>query len=110
MSKLDSSLGLSDTMPFGKKHKGKTIEEIYKQDAGYLLWLRDVRKKDNGDAVFFNTEVLTLLDETLLKDKNLRSKHTSWGNTMLPQGPVTAPAAEVPATTEFAYADSWGAF
>jgi hypothetical protein len=110
MGKLDSSLGLTDTMPFGKKHKGKTIEDIYKVDAGYLLWLRDKRKEDQGDAVFFNPEVLTLLDETLLKDKNLASKHKSWGNTMLPQGPVTAPAAAVEASTEFAYAGSWGAF
>lgn len=110
MGKLDSSLGLTDTMPFGKKHKGKTIEAIYKEDAGYLLWMRDARKSEQGDATFFTHEVLVLLDETLLKDKYLRSKHQSWGNTMLPQGPVTAPAAEVPATTEFAYADSWGAF
>lgn len=109
MSKLDSSLGLVDTMPFGKKHKGKTIEAIYKEDASYLLWLRDQRKKD-GDAEFFDREVLTLLDETLLKDKYLKTKHQSWGNTMLPQGPVTAPAAAVEASTEFAYADSWGAF
>lgn len=110
MGKLDSSLGLNDTMPFGKKHKGKKIEDIYKQDAGYLLWLRDQRKKEQGDAEFFNKEVLTLLDETLLKDKYLRTKHQSWGNTMLPQGPVTAPVAAVEPTTEFAYADSWGAF
>ncbi len=110
MGKLDSSLGLSDTMPFGKKHKGKTIEAIYKEDAGYLLWLRDKRKEDNGDAAFFNTEVLTLLDETLLKDKYLRTKHKSWGNTMLPPGPVTGAADAPPPATAFAYAESWGAF
>lgn len=107
---LDSSLGLNDTLPFGK-YKGKRVQEVYKENAGYLLWMRDTKKKDAGDAKFFDQEVLILLDETLLKDKYLRTKHESWGNTMLPQAPVTTPDdAPFEPTTEFAYAGAWGAF
>lgn len=110
MSKLDSSLGLQDTMPFGK-NKGKTIEAIYKENVGYLLWLRDERKKENGDEKLFAFEVLVLLDDAIRNSKSLAAKHKSWGATLLPQGPVTAPvAAPADQEIEFAYAGAWGAF
>src|SRR4051794_40803325 len=106
---LKGSLDLKDTMPFGK-YKGKRIEDIHRQDAGYLLWMRDTKKTDAGDAKFFDPEVLILLDETLQKDKYLRTKHQSWGKTILAQGPVTSPESapfEPAEEATFAYAENW---
>jgi len=73
---MDSRLGLNDTMPFSKKYKGMKIVDIYKQDVGFLLWLRDAKAKGgehNGkvqspNRAFFDEEVLTLLNETLRRD------------------------------------------
>lgn len=67
------NLGLSSVAPFGK-HKGKIIEDVYRADRGYLVWLRNERYKVNNQKDFFDTETNTLLDMTIQQDKGLRAK------------------------------------
>jgi hypothetical protein len=107
MSKVDSSLSWNDTMPFGKKHKGKTIQEIFQQEPSYLLWLRDQRKKDNGDIKFFARDVLIKLDEFLKTSKSLSRQYSSWHVALEQPEPVKV---VITPELEDAYGDMWGAF
>ena len=107
MSKVDSSLGWNDTMPFGKKHKGKTIQEIFQKDASYLLWLRDKRKSENSDSKFFTRDVLIKLDDYLKTSKSLSGKFSLWHAALEPAEPVKV---VITPELEDAYGDMWGAF
>ncbi|HEU4635897.1 MAG TPA: hypothetical protein VFS41_06955 [Edaphobacter sp.] len=98
-------LELTDKLPFGK-HKGQTVEEIYKQDAGYLVWLRQKRKDDNGDTTFFSPEVSALLDMTIRESSHLARRYKPW------DVPVTTDLRTEPVPQErppeTAYGGMWG--
>jgi len=126
MSKVYKNMGLDDIMPFGKKHKGKSLEQIYKEDVGYLVWLRHTRKSENGDTEWFSREMHILLDDAIKKDPQLRKKYEVWNVASLSDtDPVRAAIAsaeppmelnEVGAViekekeAEFAYAENWGSY
>lgn len=110
---VDSRLGLSDTLPFGQ-YKGKTVEVIYKEDAGYLMWLRD-KKAEGGvnpktdkanppNREFFDVEVLTLLNSTISADRGRYRKHKVWDDV----GKLPEPD-DTPFPSDDLY-NQWGAF
>lgn len=103
------SLQLEDRLPFGK-YKGQTVQEIYKKDSGYLVWMRETRKKENGDSKFFSFEVSQLLDMTIMDSKTLKSKYKPWELTKEQVEVAVASIAAEEAELEVAYADKWGAF
>jgi hypothetical protein len=100
------NLELTDTMPIGK-HKSKKIEDIFKENAGYLVWVRNARKEQNQDSKFFSIEVSALLDMAIRESKALQRKYKPW-NLEIAQAPVntTKPAVEQPS---MAY-NGWGEF
>lgn len=100
------NLELTNTMPFGK-HKGEKIEDIFKQDggAGYLVWMREERKKQQGEEYFFSLEVNQLLDMAIQDSSSLKRKYRPW-NLHMAQAPVTAPVLEEASGTY----GSWGDF
>lgn len=76
------ALGLENTISFGK-WKGKTVGVVLAEDPGYLLWLRDEKKKDTGDEKFFSNRVLLELNKALREDslnrsKKFRGKYQVW--------------------------------
>lgn len=122
------SVELTDILPFGK-HKGKTVEQIFKEDAGYLCWLRDKRLKDNAQNDYFHDEVLIALDAAIKEDGYLKKRHAIWGvadgkrptpaavvtTDLEAATPTGTPPWEEPrqATAEertFAYQEAWGCF
>lgn len=108
------NMALEDIMVFGK-HKGKTVKDVYKSEAAYLVWLRQERLAKNGQANFFNREVNTLLDMTIRESKSLRSKYVTWESQGLLKEQATVqpeaivPAAEGAPDPAVAYS-GWGAF
>lgn len=126
MAKIYKNMNLDDIMPFGTKHKGKSLEQIYKEDVGYLVWLRHTRKVDNGDAEWFSRDMHILLDDAIKNDKKLRGKYEVWNVAALTDtDPVRAAIAsaeppmeleqigaviEKEKEAEFAYAETWGCF
>lgn len=123
------SVEFTDILPAQfKKHRGKTVRQVYDCDPGYLLWLRDEKLKE-GRADYFDDEVLRALNETIRKDKYLQKNRQKWsqmadGRVVPPgQGAIQPNAekrtserrptlAEIEEAQErtFAYADSWGSF
>jgi hypothetical protein len=113
---VDSRLGLTDTLPFGK-YKGRTIEDIYKVNAGYLMWLRDAKAEpepqENGvtqppNREFFDVEVLTLLNATIANDPKAYPKHRVWDDVGKLPEPDDEPSA--PALKPADLYNQWGAF
>jgi uncharacterized protein (DUF3820 family) len=100
-------LTLTDKMPFGK-YKSQTVEEIFKTDAGYLVWLRDERKKSNQDVRFFSKEVLALLDMTIRESKPLSKKYQPWDLPIDQSVKTEATPQDRPA--EVNYGGAWGGF
>lgn len=128
MSRVYKNMGLDDIMPFGK-YKGKSFEDIYKLDVGYLVWLRHTRKSQNGDGAFFSHELHILLDDAIDKDKGLRKKYEKWNVAALTDADPVTPAIatgtppwedddpqdlndmlKAEKEAEFAYSESWGSF
>lgn len=99
------NLELHNTMPFGK-YKGQTIEAIFKENSGYLVWMRDQRKGDITGSNFFSVEVGALLDMAIRDSGQLQKKYKPWN---LPvERVVTAPENRQP-EQKVAY-NSWGSF
>jgi hypothetical protein len=98
-------LGLKDILPIGKKHKGKKIEDIFKEDAGYLIWLRQARAEQR-DMRFFDKEVSALLDMTIRESTHFQKKFKPW-DLEIDTTPVTKTSAEP--THAVAY-QGWGDF
>lgn len=112
MAAILDDLALEDIMTVGK-HKGKTVEAIYKEDSGYLVWFREERRTKNGQNNLFNTEVNTLLDMTIQESKSLRSKYKTWASLGLLNGstvPTPAPVEITPAPEPAVEYAAWGAF
>ena len=118
-----SNLGLLDKLPFGK-YKGQVIQDVYRGDAAYLVWMRNAKVIEQ--PTFFAAEMHPLLDDTIKKSKSLKGKYKLWGDmvptTQTPFVPEPGqnldgswPAPEgfyrpEPPTPETSYADTWGAF
>ncbi|MDY7537533.1 hypothetical protein RGU72_04610 [Undibacterium sp. 5I1] len=103
-------LKLTDTLDFGK-HKGSKIEDVYKADAGYLVWLRQERHSKNGETKFFASEMHILLDDCIRNSKSLRSKYSVWEVTV--PGIEIEPSVEVQAARSLsaqAYQEQWGVY
>lgn len=100
-------LNLQDTMPFGK-HKGQTVEAVYKEDAAYLVWLRQTRKDQNADTKFFSQEVSTLLDMTIRESKQLQKTYKPWD--LEPMIQVVTEAKPQERQPEVSYGGAWGNF
>jgi hypothetical protein len=113
-----SKMGLTEVLPFGKKHTGKTVEQIYKQDAEYLCWLRQAKKNDG--ITFFDMEVNLLLDDFIESSPKVAKKFTSWNTKLLleskldprnEQHAYVVPEPPAPVVTkEDHYQDQWGAY
>lgn len=107
------NLALEDIMTVGK-HKGKTVEQIYKEDSGYLVWFREERRTKNGQLNMFNKEVNTLLDMTIRESKSLRAKYKTWADLGLldaMEAPDAPKRSEPEPAVEPAVAyEVWGAF
>jgi|GEM_PF-3440456 len=103
-------IGLEDVITFGR-HKGKTIETVYKEDSGYLVWLREERRTKNVQTNFFNAEVNTLLDMTIQESKSLRAKYKTWQSLglMTQAGEGVSHVPPPPAEPTIAY-EAWGVF
>lgn len=99
-------LSLTSLMPFGK-YKGQTVEEIYKADAGYLVWLREEKKKQSH-MHFFSKEVSALLDMTIRASKPLSRKYKPWDLPVDQAIRTDAVPEERPA--EVNYGGAWGGF
>jgi hypothetical protein len=113
---VDSRLGLEDTIPFGK-YKGQTVETVYKENAGYLMWLRDAKAepetKPDGKVFepnreFFNVEVLTLLNSTIAANRGRYSKHKVWDD--VGQVPESNDTPFEPTVQSKDFYTTWGAF
>lgn len=95
--------GLNAVLKFGK-HKGKTIGELVatgSEGVGYLVWLREEKKKA-GDATFFTGEIHSLLNDAIGKSRSLKSKYRVWTPEEMPAVmPVVAVAGSY---------EGWGAF
>jgi hypothetical protein len=77
-------MGLENVLTFGKyKGQGKKVADLVKSDPGYLLWLRDEKKKATGQTNFFTPAVLAKLNEAISNSKSLRKQFSEW--------PLTAP-------------------
>jgi hypothetical protein len=100
-------LGLTDVLTFGK-HKGQRIEDALKEDAGYLVWLREIRRKDHGDTAYFNPEVSYLLDLAIKNSRPLSRKYVPW-NVPLNRAPVSDPVPEMDEQHIAAYT-GWGQY
>lgn len=105
---------LTDYFTFGK-YKGKTVEFVYKDNPGYLLWMRDAKadprpdeeySKQEPNRQFFDLSVLQLLNETLDLDKGLARKHRKWD---LDEFAADA-TQKVEARRADDYQEQWGAF
>lgn len=101
-------LELTNTMPIGK-YKSRTIEDIYKEDAAYLVWLRNARKEQNQDSRFFSREVSALLDMTIRESKQLQSKFRPW-DLPIDQSVVSFATAGTPAPAQEEAYCGWGQF
>lgn len=104
------NLGLEDIMTIGK-HKGKSIVDTYKEDSGWLVWLRNERWAKNSDPNMFNTEVNTLLDMTIEDSVSLRRKYKTWSElnlyTAVPNTELVTSKPTVDPVIEY---NAWGAF
>lgn len=102
-------LNLTDTMPVGK-HRGKRIEEVLKEDVGYLIWMRN-EKERSGDKGFFSREVLQLLNTEISKSGHLQRRGYKQWDLTESQAPAVSPAqqAKEVARAEVSYG-GWGAF
>ena len=73
------ALGLDNVLTFGKyKAQNKKIGELVKSDPGYLLWLRDEKKKATGQTNFFTPAVLEKLNQAIADSKSLRKQYSEW--------------------------------
>lgn len=99
------NLTLTDRMPFGK-HKGKTLEVLLKENPGYLVWLREERKKNQKDERFFSAQMSALLDTEILKSKSLRREYKPWNLSLPTQVSIATPTEREP---ELSYDGYWGA-
>lgn len=99
-------LRLEDKVPFGK-HKGKTVQETYLEDSGYLVWMRDARR---AETAFFAYEVHCLLDMTITESKSLRGKYPLWNVQQDGMDATTAQPAVAAAVPQSEYSGAWGAF
>jgi hypothetical protein len=116
---VDSRLGLKDTIPFGK-HKGKTVEAVYTQNAGYLMWLRDAKAepstnpetglKSPPNREFFDIEVLRLLNMTISADKGKYGKHAVWPEVDIEKETQPDDTPFDPPLKEADLYNQWGAF
>jgi hypothetical protein len=110
---LLDNLALEDVMTVGK-WKGKTVETIYKEDSGYLVWFREERRTKNGQNTMFNLEINTLLDMTIKESKSLRSKYKTWEalGLLTPQAlaPTTPAMPPEPVLEPAVDYSGWGAF
>lgn len=115
------NLAITDLMPIGK-YKGHGIDDLIVTDPGYLLWLRDERKREGRPQVF-NNSVMETLDKVLaVGPAKLRMKHKPWHvETLAEPAPLgdapiqksTEPQAKKPddaPAQETAYKDQWGEF
>jgi uncharacterized protein (DUF3820 family) len=102
------SLELHSIMPFGK-NKGKTVEEIFKEDSGYLVWLRQQRKDANSEPSFFSLEVSTLLDMEIKGSVSLRKKFVPFNLPIVERVVNTDAPIERAPEKEVSYT-AWGEF
>lgn len=110
------NLELTDIITFGK-YKKRIVEDIYKDDCGYLVWLREERRTKNGQSNFFSDEVNTLLDMTIQESKPLKAKYKTWQALGLFDKPNTESSGKTPPWEEDAPTEeraveytAWGAF
>ena len=102
------NLELHNLMPFGK-YKGKTLEAIFKENSGYLVWLRQQRADANSQPKFMSDEVSALLDMAIMESKPLQKKYKPWNVPIITQ-PVNTTAEIVrQPEQEIAYI-GWGEF
>ena len=101
------NLSLTDNMPFGK-YKGQAVNDVFKSDPGYLIWLREERKTANFDSRFFGLAVSTLLDAAITGSSHLKRKFKPW-NLPINQEPVKPVVAVRELEKEVAY-HAWGEF
>lgn len=105
-------LTLNDKIVFGK-HRGKTVEQVYNDDAGYLVWLRSTAANDqtNPNRRLFSNEVNLLLDDVIRNSASLRKKYEIWGAQV--DGVDVEPTVEhvvASVSAQEAYQEAWGAY
>lgn len=122
------AMNVMEVMHFGK-YKGMVIGKIMLEDAGYLCWLREEKKRADSRDLTFDHQTNALLDVEIDKSKTLGRKYKRWSlpppasleelteqskeklAVIFTEVRQKAALAEVVKTEhELAYADSWGAW
>ena len=110
---MRSTLTLEDTLTFGR-HKGKTVQQVLVDDAGWLCWLRSEEAKAGRNQFDPNTN--ELLDQVIREVKDL---HRKFGSTIgkwkevsdTPRVHIEFPTTAVPPVdTAVHYEEGWGAW
>lgn len=106
------SLGLNDTMKFGK-YVGKAIHFIVLDDVSYLAWLRE--QKRSMQPRFFDATVNSVIDAAIKADPVLKRKYKPWDVTAAPIEDIIKAQVETIAVNEdadnrrkAAYSGTWG--
>ena len=118
MSKINSSLDMNDTMPFGK-YKSQKVADIMKSNFEYLLWMRETKKTE--DDRFFSKEVHQILNDRLAnapKGGKTRAAYKPWDLSGLDDSKGEAvdvvlnelTKSDSSAKDTLAYSESWGMF
>ena len=103
------NLTLNDKLDIGK-YKGKTVEQVYKEDVGYLAWLRKTREEKNGDRTYFAPEVHVLIDHAIENSSHLRSTFESWCVTIDGLAPTVSLEQQIREEKSKEAYSGWGAF
>jgi len=111
---VKGTLTLEDTLTFGR-HKGKTVQQVIIDDAGWLCWLRSEEAKTGRNQ--FDSDTNELLDKVIQEVKDL---HRKFGSTIgkwkelgdSPRVRIEFPdtVAPPPVETAVQYDEGWGAW